>query len=584
MKFWKTVLAVIVGILLASIISCILTFGFFGALSGGSTPAVPKEGVLKVDMSKISLVEQVQPTTDPRVLFGGAEYTPLSLWDAVQAIRAAAADPGVKFIYLKADGMMASLPQAEEFRVALEGFHDSGKAIIAYTENPSTGSYYLASVADKIYMSSISGAGPQITGVSTTMFFLKDILDRLGVNVQLIRHGKYKSAGEMYIRNSASHENLEQNQAMIDSMWDSIRSAIEQSRGINGLDAMIDNLELLNAKDMLAKGLVDEIVSKEELRSKIAVLSGKDSFKNVTFIPFADYAEAKAATAPKTGAKVAVIYAEGNIVEGDAPQAIAGDRYASLIADVRADESVKAVVLRVASPGGSVTASDKIKQEIDLLRKVKPVIASYGAYAASGGYWISNSCDHIFTDKTTLTGSIGVFSMIPDVSKTVKDVLHVGVNTVSSNKHGSFGNMLRPLDKDETAYMQASVEEIYSDFVATVAQGRELSPSYVDEIAQGRVWTGAESVGLKLTDDIGTLEDAVRYAAAAAGLDSWHVQAYPAPMTTLEMMMAMMQKVGTDKDVLAGTPFESVGRAFSGWSFEKGERFFARMPYEYVIK
>lgn len=584
MKFWKTVLAVICGVLITSIISFFLMIGFFGSLSGGSAPSVPKEGVLKLDLSKIAIVEQAQPQTDPRALISGTDITPLPLWDAVQAIHAAAADPGIKFIYLKADGMSAALPQAEELREALVSFHDSGKAIIAYTEFPSTGSYYMCSAADKIYMSSVSGAGPQITGISTTMFFLKDILDRLGVNVQLIRHGKYKSAGEMYIRNTPSPENVEQNKAMIDSMWDSVRSAIEESRGITGLDALIDNLQLATAKDMLEKGLVDEIISKEELRCKIAQLSGKDSFEDVTFIPFADYAQAKADIAPKTGGKVAIIYAEGNIVEGDSPQEIAGDRFASLIADIRADETVKAVVLRVASPGGSVSASDKIKQEIDLLRATKPVIASYGAYAASGGYWISNSCDHIFTDKTTLTGSIGVFSMIPDVSKTAKDILHVGLATISSNKHGDMVRMMRPLDKDELAYMQASVEDIYSRFVSTVAEGRELSPSYVDEIAQGRVWTGAESVGLKLTDEIGTLEDAVKYAASAAGLDAWYVEPYPAPMSTLEMMMAMVQKVGTDKDVLAGTPFEPVGRAFRDWNFENGERIFARMPYEYVIE
>ena len=215
-------------------------------------------------------------------------------------------------------------------------------------------------------------------------------------------------------------------------------------------------------------------------------------------VSLTDYAKLKVLPNFKADNKIAVIYANGNIVDGNEPEQVAGDRFASIIADVRKDSTVKAVVFRVSSPGGSVFASEKIKAEIDLLRQDKPVIASYGAYAASGGYWISNSCDYIFTNAGTLTGSIGVFSMIPDFSKTLKDIAHVNITTVSTNRHGDMYSSFRPLDNDEINYMQASVERIYDKFTSIVAEGRDLDKSFVDSIAQGRVWAGSDALELGL--------------------------------------------------------------------------------------
>lgn len=592
--FVKMTLAVICGLFLMGIIGFFLMIGFFGSLAAGSssTPVLPREGVLKMDMSKIALVEQASTQPDFAALLQGSMVKPVGLYDAVRALNIAAADPGVKLIYLKTDGLNAGIAGMEELRVAISNFRQSGKAVVAYMESPTTGSYYLASVADKVIMSSAGGAGPMITGIGTQMYFLKDILDKLGVNVQLIRHGKYKSAGEMYIRSTPSPENLEQNQEMINSIWTSLSATIEESRGLTPgkLGELVDNLTLGNAQDMAENGLVDLILSKEEVRQRLAVLAGKESFADVTFIPFADYVTAKVVPAVK-GRKqeIAILYAEGEIVEQDAPEQIGGDRYAKLIADLRNDDNVKAVVFRVSSPGGSVLASDKIKQEIDLLREKKPVIASYGSYAASGGYWISNSCDKIFSDRTTLTGSIGVFSMIPDLSKTAKDLLHVGVAAVGSSKHSDMMGMMRPLDAQETAYMQESVEEIYSQFVSTVASGRDLEPDYVDSIAQGRVWSGADALSIGLVDSIGTLEDAVKYAAMVltegdADLSAWNVTSYPAPPSPMETVLAMVGGMNDDPDVFAGTPLQAVGQAFRHFSYNPADRVWARMPYEYVIQ
>ena len=588
--FLKMTLAVLAGLFIAGILGFMLFFGFIGTLAslGSSTPAMPRSGVLFMDMSRISIAEQTQET-DPMAMIQGQDISIIGLWDAVKAIEKAASDPAVQCIYLKADGLSAGgIAPVEELRQALGAFRLSGKPVVAYTENPGTGSYYLASVADKIYMGSYKGGSNMMVGVGTQMIFIKDLLDKLGVNVQLIRHGKFKSAGEMYIKSRPSEENLLQTREMVNSMWDGMAESICSSREISreDLDGMIDNLKLNTPEDFLACRLVDELLTKEELKEKLAVLAKESKYEEVKFISLRDYVNINAQTVSKARRKIAIIYAEGEIIDGYDKQEVAGDRFAGIISSVRADSTVKAVVLRVASPGGSVAASEKIRTEIDLLRKVKPVIASYGNYAASGGYWISNSCDKIFSDKSTLTGSIGVFSMIPDFSGTAEKVFHVGVTNVGSSRHSDMYSLTRPLDAEETAYMQRSVDDIYEAFLENVSAGRGMDKAEIDEIAQGRVWTGSDALKIGLVDEIGTLADAVRYAAIAAGdaesdLSTWEVAAYPKPMTTLDIIL---ENLTGSTDALAGTPFESVGRAFRSWDATSTGKVYARMPYILEIK
>ena len=588
--FLKMTLAVLAGLFIAGILGFMLFFGFIGTLAslGSSTPAMPRSGVLFMDMSRISIAEQTQET-DPMAMIQGQDISIIGLWDAVKAIEKAASDPAVQCIYLKADGLSAGgIAPVEELRQALGAFRLSGKPVVAYTENPGTGSYYLASVADKIYMGSYKGGSNMMVGVGTQMIFLKDLLDKLGVNVQLIRHGKFKSAGEMYIKSRPSEENLLQTREMVNSMWDGMAESICSSREISreDLDGMIDNLKLNTPEDFLACRLVDELLTKEELKEKLAVLAKESKYEEVKFISLRDYVNINAQTVAKARRKIAIIYAEGEIIDGYDKQEVAGDRFAGIISSVRADSTVKAVVLRVASPGGSVAASEKIRTEIDLLRKVKPVIASYGNYAASGGYWISNSCDKIFSDKSTLTGSIGVFSMIPDFSGTAEKVFHVGVTNVGSSRHSDMYSLTRPLDAEETAYMQRSVDDIYEAFLENVSAGRGMDKAEIDEIAQGRVWTGSDALKIGLVDEIGTLADAVRYAAIAAGdaesdLSTWNIAAYPKPMTTLDIIL---ENLTGSTDALAGTPFESVGRAFRSWDATSTGKVYARMPYIMEIK
>ena len=589
-EFVKMTLAVIAGLFLFGFVAMFMMIAMVGALAaiGESQPVMPREGVLQINMSTMTLSEQTQDADPFATISGSQTVTPVGIYSAIQAVNAAASDPAVKFIYMKPDGAMGGISQMEEFRSALVNFRNSGKAIVSYIENPSNASYYLASVSDKIYMTSYEGGMNMFGGLSSQMIFLKDILDRLGVNVQLIRHGKYKSAGEMYIRNSASPENLEQNTEMIESVWNSWSSAIAESRNISveALNGMLNNLELNFPSDFLEKGLVDELLTREELQQKLCDLYSAEKFEDIKAIQLPDYAKLKSTPNIKAEKKVAVIYAEGNIVDGNEKQQVAGDRFAGIIADVRKDSTVKAVVLRVNSPGGSVLASEKIKAEIELLKKRGvPVIASYGDYAASGGYWISAGCDKIYSNATTLTGSIGVFSMIPDISGTLKDKVHINITPVNSNSHADMYGMMRPLDKAELDYMQASVENIYEKFTGLVAEGRGMTVENVDAIAQGRVWTGAEALEIGLVDEIGTIEDAIIYAAMSiegvSSLEDVQVQAYPKPMTALE---SLLEAFGGSESVFADTPLENVEEAFKGWNASESGKVYARIPYEISIR
>ena len=577
-EFVKMTLATLAGLFIFGCAAFFLFFGFIGAMAslGEKQVVMPREAVLKIDMSTFTLSEQtVEANPMDALLAGGQKVVPLGIYDAINAINFAATDPAVKFIYMKPDGVSGGTAQIEEFRKALKNFRNSGKAVVSYIESPSNAGYYLASVSDKIYMTEYEGGMSMLNGLSSRMVFLKDLLDELGVNVQLIRHGKYKSAGEMYIRNSSSPENMEQNKEMIDAVWSSWADEMAQSRGITAeaLNAMLDNLELNFPTDYLEKGLVDELVTREQLQQNLCNLFVVENFKDIKAIQLPEYAKLKNVPNLKADKKVAVIYAEGNIVDGNGNEDVAGDRFAKVIADVREDDDVKAVVLRVNSPGGSVLASEKIKAEIKLIQeKGIPVIASYGDYAASGGYWISAGCDHIISNATTLTGSIGVFSMIPDISCTLKDKLHVNLTPVNSNKHADMLGMTRPLTTDEVDYMQASVERIYTKFTELVAEGREMTVADVDAIAQGRVWAGSDALKIGLVDEIGTIEDAIRYAALSIegveSLNDVQVAEYPKPQTALE---AIMESLMGGENIFAELPFER-GKVY------------ARIPYDITIE
>ena len=348
-KFLKMMLAVICGILVLWILG--FTLISIIASAGSNQKAVPAVGILKIDLSKALIDEQANEV----LTFGSNQGTPMGIYQAMKAIEAAAEDPGVKAIYLKPDGAVIGLAQRQELRSALAKFRQSGKPVVAYTESITTGAYYLASVADKVYTTSSIGGTPQLTGISTQLFFLGDLLEKLGVNVQLIRHGKYKSAGEMYIRSSASPENLYQTQTYINSLWKKYATDIAESRGLTVKDVnkAIDDLSLCLPEDFVRLGFADEAVDRQGLEEKLAILAQVEDFKDVKMIPFAEYAQKKVKPNVRARQKIAVLYANGNIVEGLDKQNVDGDRFASIIEGIRKDSTIKAVVLRVNSPGRS---------------------------------------------------------------------------------------------------------------------------------------------------------------------------------------------------------------------------------------
>jgi protease-4 len=589
--FVKMMLAVICAFIVMQVVGFILLFIMIGTVSLGSSKNVlPREGVLDIDMAQFTLGEQTQDDSfSPSVSLLGlsAGGTTIGLWDAVQAIEAAAADPGIKYILLRADAASGGVSSLEELRAALAEFRKSGKAVVAYTENPGNGSYYLASVADKIYMTSYHGGSPQMVGLSSQMIFLKDLLDKLGVNYQLIRHGKYKSAGEMYIKNAPSAENREQYQVMVNSLWKTVAAATAESRGITveKYNELIDNLKLNFPEDFLENGLVDELLDHEGLVTKLCDLAQVEKAEDLHLVSLADYADVKV-NRLRGKDNVAILFADGEIVDGKGYQDIASDRFVAEIDKIRKDKTVKSVVLRVNSPGGSVVASEKIRTALKLLMDEKPLVASYGNYAASGGYWISAGTQKIYSDATCLTGSIGVFSMIPEFSKTAGKV---GVNlvTVGSNKHSDMYSLMRPFDAEETASMQVYVDDVYGRFVGLVAEGRSLETQQVDDMAQGRVWVGADALGLGLVDEIGGLREAVDYAASLAGFVSkgdYHVVTYPAQLSQTEQLLDMLSGGKEAPSILSGTPFESLGRTLGDLRDNKPTQVYARLPYDIQIR
>lgn len=578
--FVKTIVAVICAFVILGILRGIFFLIMLGsmALSSSSTSAVPKTGgVLDLNLSSFTLGEQSQSEPAPSLNSMSFETIPtVGIRDAVTALQEAAVDPAIKFVFLRPDGALGGMSQLEELRKALSAFRESGKPVLAYTETPGNGSYYLASVADKVLMGNAHGGTYTLLGLSSQSFFLKDLLDKLGVNVQLIRHGKFKSAGEMFIRNASSSENREQNQVMISSLWKAMASAAAASRDMSEeqFNDIIDKLVLVTPEDFVSYGLVDELVDYAGLQNKMKTLAQVEDYKKVHLVSLPSYIDAKVSAKPSKN-KVAVLYADGEIVDGSGKSQVAGDRFMKLVEKLRKDKNVKAVVLRVNSPGGSVSASVKIRTALDSLMKEKPLVASFGDYAASGGYWISSGCQKIYADATSVTGSIGVFSLIPDFSKVTKKV-GVNVESVGSNKHSDMMSLMRPFDAAELAYMQASVEDIYELFVNLVATSRGLSVERVDQIAQGRVWAATDALEVGLVDEIGTLQDAISYAAALADLpssDDYSVASYPAVPSFFEQLMSQLGGSGMGEDV----------RLRVLKSYEPG-RFYARLPYDYEIR
>lgn len=536
---------------------------FISAILG--IPSRAAEGFLNGKLLKIDMSDAVSERGGQSFslsLSGLNSSSSVSLLGIERALAKAAEDDKIAAVYINYDHFSAGISSIEEIRGYLTRLSAAGKPVIAYGASLDNASYYLASAADRVFLHPQGGG--TLTGLASTQPFVKDLLDTLGIDVQLIRHGKFKSAGEMYIRNDISPENREQYEVLLGSVWSTVLGQIAQSRRISAdtLSALVDNLSLSTAGTWLDKGLVDGLKYMDEMEKYLCHIFGVPKASQVKTISISDYiGDLKKGPAKK---KLAVIYANGEIVRSGGD--IEGEKLARQIAKVRADSSVKAVVFRVNSPGGEVVAADMIRREIELLGKTKPVVASYGAYAASGGYLISAGCSRIFTDATTLTGSIGVFGMVPSFGRAIRKNLKVNMVSVGTNAHSAMGNGMQALSDEEVAWYQEEIEGIYDTFVGVVSEGRSMTKEAVDSIAQGRVWAGKDALEIGLADEKSSLLEAIEYAAGVAGMNKYRIVCYPEKKSFLDEIMGREDK--KDAPLVIA---ESL--------FKPGFSVMARMPY-----
>ena len=585
-NFFKIVAATFIGSLFALVLGTLILIGIIGSIASfteSKTPTVPGSAILSINFAS-AITEQSKESPfsalNPMASFSS---NTTGILDFVQTIDRAAADPAIKMIYLNLNDLNAGITHTEEIRSALKRFRESGKPIISYADNYSQNAYYLATVSDKVYLNPAGTA--TLTGLSLSSLFFKDMLDKIGVEVQLIRHGKFKAAAEQFISNKMSEENREQLQAYLDAVWNTWLADISESRRmpVEKINDLTDNLKLGTAKNALEAGIVDGLMYKDELTDTLVHLFGVKDEKALKTISLQDYSKATKKINLKEKNKIAVIYADGEIIMGKSDENIASDNFVALLSKVRKDSSIKAVVMRVNSPGGSAQSSEIIERELALLRKDKPVVVSMGDYAASGGYWISANADKIIANNTTLTGSIGVFSLVINAQKTLNKHLSINTGTVNTNKHSDIMSGYRALDSEEIAFIQSSVEIIYTDFVNLVANGRNLSAAKVDSIGQGRIWSGADALKIGLADEKGGLYEALRTAAAMGEVESYRVVEYPVIKSQIDKIFEMLSESGESARVIAN-PELLIEKAYSKLRNESGIKTYARLPYNIDIR
>jgi protease IV len=517
----------------------LLVIGVAVSSSQDSTPQVKNKSVLTIDMTHP--ITDTNPDAGPLELIQNpALGNVVALRSAVKAIEAAADDDRIVGIYLtnrntalKSGSGYANL---KEVREALETFKQSGKKIYAYDVDWQEREYYLASVADQISINPMGSL--ELNGLSSETTFYGAALQKFGVGVQAIWRGKYKSAVEPWLRSNRTPASREQTEKLLNDIWQEFLQDTSQARKlpIATVKQLANTKGYMTAEEAKQAKMFDRVAYADEMIDELKKLTGEDTVtKSFQQISLKNYAEAVADKINSSdGSKIAVVYAEGEIVNGQGtPEQIGGDRFARVLRRLRQDKEVKAVVLRVNSPGGSATASDVIQREMILTQKSKPVVVSMGGVAASGGYWISTYANKIFAEPNTITGSIGVYGLQPNFQKIANDN---GINwdVVKTGKFADSLTVYRPKNKEEIAVIQRVIGQIYDQFITKVAQSRQLDPKKVQEIAQGRVWSGLTAKELGLVDELGGLEAAITEAAKIANLgDDWHVAEYP-EATTLE--------------------------------------------------
>lgn len=549
MKFSKVLLAAFLGTLIALLVNFFVKVGFISSVISNSSKQT--EDVTKLKPNSVlhmTLDYAIQERTS-ELGFGNIDFNTMETKDAtglndiLRNINHAATDPNILGIYLDMGTVSASPATLQEIRNKLVDFKQSGKFIVSYADLYTQGAYYLASVADKVYLT--PGGMLDLHGMASQVMFYKNALDKLGIEMQIVRgpNNRFKSAVEPFFLDKMSEANREQMEKLLGSIWNEMVADIGSSRNISveQLNQIADNLETyFDADKALEYGLVDGLYYKDQLVAELQELTGaKDkvhSINNGNYLK--SYTE-------KSSSKneVAVVYAVGQINMGEGTEnTIGSESLSKAVRDARKDDKVKAIVLRVNSPGGSALASDIIGRELQLAAEEKPLVISMGDYAASGGYWISAKSHYIFAEPTTLTGSIGVFGTFPNMKKFMNEKLGLTVDVAKTNENADFGSVMQPLTEMQYTRLQENVVKTYDDFTRLVAEGRGLRQSYVDSIGQGRVWAGVDALELGLVDQLGDIEDAVAYAAQLAEVDDYKVVEFPKQKDFMTRLLESMSK------------------------------------------
>jgi protease-4 len=526
-------LATITGIIIASLLFFFITLASLSMMiASGNKPVSISNNSILVLKAGVPVPDRGDPNPFSGFDIINMTFSPSpGLNDILKNLEKAASDTKIKGVLIENGLLSSGWATTEEIRNALQKFRDeSGKFVISYSDYLlQQEGYYLSTVACKIYINPSSMV--DFKGLSGEVMFYKNALEKLGVEVQVTRHGKFKGAVEPYILNKLSKENREQIKDYVGSIWNHAISMISSSRDIP--EAQVNHLADILAGNVatgaLENKLVDGLLFRDELIDTLKILSGLTTDDKINLVSMSKYSRAPDERKSHSGRKkISVIYASGTIVMGKgSDNNIGGNNFADIIRRERKDTSVKAIVLRVNSPGGNAIASDVIWREVELAAKVKPMVISMGNYAASGGYYISAAGTKIYASPTTISGSIGVFGLIPNAGKLMEQKLGITTETVNTNENSDFPSIYRPMKVYEKEAMQTSIEKIYSDFVSKVARGRKMSFGNVDSIGQGRVWTGTSAKKIGLVDEMGGLKDAINGAAELAGIDTYSVRELP---------------------------------------------------------
>ena len=592
-QFLKFLTASCLGTFLALVLVffvCIWSIsGFVHKASEKETVSVKSNSVLEL---KFEMPIPEKTNNLPMDPFDVDQKSILGLTDMVKAIHAAKEDPDIKGIYINAMYLSAGKATSSVLRDALVDFKTSGKFIVAYANLYTQNAYYIASVADSILLNPVGAV--DFRGLASTIVFYKEMLDKLDVQMRIFYAGKFKSATEPLRLDKMSDENRLQVREYLTALYDVMVHDISASRNIPEADLrrMVDNFEGRSAEGAVKSHLVDRIAYEDEafeLMKKRIGLEAKDKLNRVGIENYFDSKVKKMDFSSKD--KIAVVFAEGTISDGNnkEPGNIYDEKYVKMLREIRQDDHIKAVVLRINSPGGSVLASENILREIQLCKQAgKPIVVSMGDVAASGGYYIACQADSIFAEPSTITGSIGVFGVVPILQKTMKENLGITADTVRTGRYSAFGTVFYDFSPEESQMIQSRVDWIYQDFLNKVAKGRHKTPEAINEIAQGRVWAGVKAKEIGLVDDLGGIDRALSAAAKLAGLQKYRTAEYPRTKTGLEQLLDKFDRSKDDDDAIKAYLIRSeLGDMYPVYKtmqdFRKNQGIQARLPYDLMV-